>query len=423
VSRARTVAAAVLLGLLTVAGSAGAESRYSLRGDGEYVSSARADVRAMAGAEAASDVPSLSGNPAGLSLVGRTTFYGTYDTEWIRTEERLDDGNRVRKDYSGLVPNLALLFPLPGEVALGTGLLVGRRRGGEIEQTALVSDGYGGQLAYRQDFEGRGSVLRIPLVFGRAFGRVQVGAGADLILLSREDRWRNDFDGVAEDRGFIDSDDTDRTSLHGAAWRAGVRVPVGEWLALGGWAFLPGELHGEHRLESRQAGSQADFEVDASADYAPAWAFGFQLRPPGESPAPALPHRVLVDWVHEDWESADALSPVDELANVDRFALGAEWLISRERGRVRWPLRVGYRTQTLPVPDSGGNKIREHQFSLGSGFDIAGGRGDIDWYAEYGWRGGNDDADYLEHFVRFGVTLTGWEEWTRRRQPPEDDDW
>ena len=59
----------------------------------------------------------------------------------------------------------------------------------------------------------------------------------------------------------------------------------------------------------------------------------------------------------------------------------------------------------------------------GSGFGVGGGRGEIDWFVEYGRRGRHGESEFVEEVVRFGVTLTGSERWTRRRPPEDDGDW
>jgi hypothetical protein len=414
VRRFAVALAAVTAAALAFAGAVRAESRYSLRGDGEAVPSMRADARGRGGAEAATGVPSLSGNPASLVLADRTTFYGTYDTEWIRTEESQGGSNPVRKEYAGLVPNLALVFPLPRGFSCGTGLLVARRRGGTIEQTATVDDGNGGSLVYRQEFEASGSEIQVPLLLAKDIGGVQLGSGLELVLLNVHERFRNDFNSGQETIGFVDSEDRNELGTGGLAWRAGLRVPITSTVALGGWLRLPGKLHGERRLESVQAGSESDVTTDETVELPRSWAAGFELRP-----RPSL--RVAGDWVHEGWEAADPVTPVDRFVDVDRFAVGVEW--NPRSGALEWPLRLGYRTEPLHVLDGNGLEVREHVISAGSGFGIAGGLGDIDLYVEYGWRGTKDESEYLEHVVRVGVTLTGLEQWSRRPVPKEDDDW
>jgi len=414
---AAAAAIAFTLTLVLSAGPAAAESRYSLRGDGESVSAARADVRAQGGAEIASGIPSISRNPASIALAGRTTFYGTYDLEWIRTGENLPSGpGGVRKDYAGLVPNLALIFPLPADLSLGTGLLVQRRRRGTIERFVDVPDGNGGTLTYRQEFEGRGSLLQIPAMLAWNGKRVQVGAGIDLLLLGSDINWRNEFTGEGEVLNFVDSEDREENSLHGVAFRAGLRVPLGDRVAVGAYTVQPGRLSGELRYSSEQAGTAFERVDDRKLDVASSWGAGVEGHPMDGL-------RVAVDWIRESWGDADPIDPAESFVDVDRVAVGAEWKSPGERGSLQWPVRLGYRTENLQTLDAYGNEVREHVFSGGSGFNIAGGRGDIDWYLEYGWRGEQGVTEYHENFVRFGVTLTGWEKWGRLERPEEEDDW
>ena len=73
--------------------------------------------------------------------------------------------------------------------------------------------------------------------------------------------------------------------------------------------------------------------------------------------------------------------------------------------------------------DGKGLSVRETFVTAGSGFGLAEGRGLIDWYVEYGWRGEPRDTEYYEQIVRVGVTLTGTEKWGSRARPEEEDDW
>jgi hypothetical protein len=397
-------AAAVIL--LAAPGGSSAESRYSLRGNGEASLAVRADARALGGAETASGVPSVTGNPANLALADRTLFYGTYETEWVRTEEAGEGGTRIRKDYAGLVPNLCLVFPLPGNMSLGTGLVVDRRQGGRIEADATTPDGQ----AYRQIYDAKGNVLLFPALLARRFGRVHAGFGLDVILRNSEIRWMNDF---PDDSGFDDSDDLDKVSMWGVAWKLGARVPVGSRAAVGAWYSLPSNLNGSRRLENDDPfDSSDDLKIDAKGEMATEWSLGVAAKP-----IPSV--RILADWVHEGWESAEPPAPGDRLADVDRFAFGAEW----SRGGGAWPLRTGYRTERLHVLDGAGQRVREHALTVGSGFGVAGGRGVIDWYFEHAWRGERDRTEFEERLFRFGVSLTGVEKWSRRRRPEEDEEW
>lgn len=404
----RTVAMIAAAAGLAVA-PAHAASRYSLRGAGEAVLPSDAGARGFGGVEAASRVGGLAGNPASLALADRTLFYGTWLTEWIRTEEPRPTGSAVREEYDGFVPNLGLVFRMPSRVRFGTGLLVERRQGGEIDLLATTPDG----TPYRQTFSASGNLLRIPALVALDLKRAQVGAGLDVALLNATAHWRNEFDVP----GFADSDDIDETALWAMVGRAGARVPLGERAALGAWVAAPlGDASGNRRLENAADVDDEDsIEIDAEGELPARFGLGLEI-------SPLASWRLGADWVRESWEDADLPQSVGTLQNVERLALGVER--TAVSGTLRWPLRAGYRTEQLHARDAGGREVREHAFSLGSGFSFADGRGKFDWFVEYARRGEADVSEFYEQSVRVGLTLTGQEEWSGRR-PPEDEteDW
>jgi hypothetical protein len=402
----RRAAAACAL-LLALAVPANAQSRYSLRGAGEATLPFRADVRAMGAAEAAASPPSVTGNPANLCRAEAATFYGSYLVEWVETEERTDAGVRVRQDYTGVISNLCLIFPI-GPVSLGTGFLVGRRQGGTIEQPDTTSTGQ----PYRQIFEAEGNLLHVPALLATRILFVEVGGGLDVLLLNAKRRWSNDFTGV---EGFLTSSDQVRTSQWGIEWRGGVRVPVGRRLHVGGWVAVPSELSGTRTFENDSPDNQANrSERDVTAEVAPTLAAGFELRPFGRL-------RIVGDWTKELWDGVTPPDAITRYVDVDRIAGGVEW--SPGRSGFRWPLRLGYRTENLHTLDAGGREVREQFATAGSGFAVGDGRGEIDWFLEYGRRGDSTESEFFESVWRFGVTLTGSEPWSKRPPPETEEDW
>lgn len=406
---ARMPAAFAAGAILLLPAAAPAASRYSLRGAGEPVLPTDAEARGLGGAEAASRVPGLAGNPASLALAERTLFYGTWITEWIRTEEPRDGGSAVRQDYDGFVPNLGLIFPLPGRLRFGTGLLVERRQGGDIEFAAETPDG----IAYRQSFSATGNLLRIPALLALDVKRAQIGAGIDVALLNSTVHWRNEFDTP----GFADSDDIDETALWAIIGRAGTRIPVGSRAAVGAWIAAPlGDASGNRRLENEaDDGGEDSIEIDAEGELPLRFGVGLDA-------TPWTAWRVAADWGRENWEETDLPQAIGTFQDVERLAFGIER--ASVSGGLRWPVRAGYRTEQLHTRDAGGREIREHAFALGSGFSFADGRGKFDWFVEYARRGKPDESEFYEQTVRLGLTLTGQEEWSGRR-PPEDEteDW
>jgi len=395
-----------IVALLALAVPAGAQSRYSLRGWGESSLPSRSGARALGAAEAAGSPVTVTGNPASITHARAATFYGTYLTEWVETEETADGVTRSRRDYTGVISNLCLVFPF-GPAAFGTGFLVGRRQGGIIEQPATTTTGE----SYLQVFEADGNLLRVPALFGLRWRGVEFGAGIDVLLLNSKRRWRNDFTDV---EGFVSSSDLVRTSQWGVDWRGGVRVPLGERLHVGGWIAVPSELSGTRTFENDDAsGNAQDLKTDVTAEVAPSGAFGFELQPVRRL-------RIVGDWGRELWKDVRRPDAVTEFVDVDRIAAGVEWLPSA--GGPRWPLRLGYRTENGHALDARGHEVREHFVTGGSGFAVGDGRGEIDWFLEYGRRG-SGDTEFFEEIWRFGVTLTGSEPWTRRRPPEAEGDW
>ncbi len=401
----RRIALPALL-LLIAASSAFGASRYSVRGLGEPIVSDRADVRALGGASAATTVRSLSGNPATLPFGTSAGFFGSWETEWTRSEETLPDSSPFAKEYTGFVPNLGLVFPLPRNVALGLGLLVDRRADGLIEQTAETPDG----VPYEQSLETEGNEIRFPALLAWNAGPVAVGTGLDFTLINSKFRWRNDFD----ESGFRDSNDTDTISLWSLGWRVGARAPIGDRLAVGAWASIPSAADGTRTFENDDNDDSDDLDVDVEMDLPVRIAGGVEARPIDRL-------RLVADWVHESWSDVTSIRDGQEFEDVDRISVGAEWRLSR--GDRPWPMRVGYRTETLNTLDAFGQEVREHAFTLGSGFRFAGGRGQLDGYLEYVRRGEEGVTEYAEQAVRFGFTLTGFETWSRPTKPEAEEDW
>lgn len=383
------------------------QSLYSLRDLGEETIPAPARERGLGGTGTASHSPSLWGNPALVSFADRTMFTGTYFTDWTRTEETKSDGSEnVRQSYAGTVTNIGILFPLPRRYVFGTGLLIDRRIEGKIVADAMVES-----QSYEQTLERNGNLLRIPLVVARAWNRTRIGFGSDFVLLNTKSRWKNVFPDTS---GFASSSDLDRSTLWSFEPRLGIRQELSENLALGAAAAWPRELRGTRHLESDDPEDETEnVELHEEGDLAPSIRAGVDARLNDRI-------RLAFDWNWEGWSEKKPPQTVDSLDDVHRLALGAEWTPPPGGGLWGLPLRVGFRTQTLAPTDVEGGRIRESTASLGSGFGFSGGNGQFDWAFEYGRRG-QEDNEFRETFYRFGVTLVGFEKWTKRR-PPESEE-
>lgn len=401
---AAAVAAAALM--LCFAADSGAESLYSLRGPGESTVPIPARHRALGGTSVAGTTPGVYGNPALLGFADRTTFTGTYFLDWTKTEADPPAGeDGARQEYAGALTNLSILFPLPRSFVFGTGVIYDRRIEGSITTDASIE----GQ-SYQQVFERDGNLLRFPAMFAKTSGTTRVGAGADFVLFNVQTRWRNLFpSGV----GFFSSSDLDRETLWTLEPKAGVRQALGPRLSMGAWASWARELRGNRFLEADDPDDdEEDVKLHVEGDLAPTMALGFEA-------IPREGWRVALDWNYEAWGGTTPPSSIDELDDVHRFAVGAEWSPREKTGLKASPIRFGFRTEQLAARDAGGRRVRENVLTAGSGFGFSGGSGQFDWAIEGGQRGG-DENEFRESFVRFGLTLTGFEKWSKRRPPEEE---
>ncbi len=407
---ARAAVAASLVAVVTVAASpspGACQSLYSLRGPGETNVPLPAKHRALGGTSVAGTTPGIYGNPALLGLADRATFTGTYFLDWTRTEEERGGAPAgVRKEYAGTMTNLTVLFPLPRSLVFGTGLVFDRRIDGRIEAASSIE----GQT-YTQSFERDGNLIRFPALLAHRGEKTHVGAGIDLVLFNAKTRWRNEFPSGS---GFVSSSDLDRETLWSVDPKIGVRQTVGPRLSFGAWGSWPRELRGERFLESDDPADRSqDVKLHLEGDLAPTWSLGFEAAPHGR-------WRVAADWTYEAWTGRSSPRSPDELDDVHRFAVGVERVGSAGRGLKTSPVRVGFRTEALAARDGNDRRVRENVATLGSGFGFSGGSGQFDWALEYGRRGGGEN-EFREQFVRFGVTLTGFERWTKRRAPEEEE--
>lgn len=112
---------------------------------------------------------------------------------------------------------------------------------------------------------------------------------------------------------------------------------------------------------------------------------------------------VGADWT--GWSSVDGeLVGAGGAGDTWSANVGAEWDGMRI-GNLPVPVRLGLRTAKLPFRwnDDSSGSLNERAFSLGAGFDLAGGGVRPNAFFEFGNRGGADGFD--ESFWRFGASV------------------
>lgn len=81
----------------------------------------------------------------------------------------------------------------------------------------------------------------------------------------------------------------------------------------------------------------------------------------------------------------------------------------------RIPLRIGYYENVWHLENPAGESIKSRFFTMGSGLELPGGPGSLDYSFEFGKIGSNDTNGIEEKVLRFTLSISVSEEWKRRK--------
>lgn len=412
-SRCRLLA---LLAALTLAAPAGAESLLELLPPGEPLLPLDAHAIALGGAaEARWDLESgLPANPAQLMAIDGVSFATVLQMRrGLRDLPAGGSWDETRQDF----PAFQISAALPHGLRLGLGYRGDLRSRGAYSISVPydldegLTDHYA--LHYVQD----GNLSRFPISLAFAPDpRYRFGLGLNLYRGSLNQEWLYDFPnatGGDPDLGYQDRKVRREGSWRGTGLALGVQAqPLGTATTLSLRLDSGAGLRGSSRLET--AGETDLSEAKLSGDLPLRWALGVSQR---------LPRGTLVSlqWDHEAWSDyAAPLGGDADLDDIDRFALGLEWLWGEARATGRThrqlPLRLGLRVGDWPGPDAlSGGGVRETMLSAGTGIDLPAGRGSVD--LALFWQRLSIEGAESERRIGFALSLRTTEAWTRRTQP------
>lgn len=405
-----------LLAALILAAPAGAESLLELLPPGEPLLPLDAHAIALGGAaEARWDLESgLPANPAQLMAIDGVSFATVLQMR--RGQRDLPAGARwdeTRQDF----PAFQISAALPHGLRLGLGYRGDLRSRGAYSVTvpydldAGLTDHYA--LHYVQD----GSLSRFPISLAFAPDpRLRLGLGLNLYRGSLNQEWLYDFPNATDDDpdlGYQDRKVRREGSWRGTGLALGLQAqPVGAATTLSLRLDSGADLKGSRRIET--AGEADLSEARLAGELPLRWALGLSQR---------LPRGTLISlqWDHEAWSDyAAPLGGGTALRDIDRFALGLEWLwgevIAGGKPHHQLPLRLGLRVGDWPGPDAlSGGAVRETLLSAGTGIDLPAGRGSVDFTLF--WQRLAIEGAESERRLGFALSLRTTETWTRRTQP------
>jgi len=384
-----------------VAGAAGrarADSIFALNFIGERIEVGDARVAALGGFVQSVDdsLGVLQYNPAALAWMKRFSFGAAgYVTSDVNKSETLD-----QRSNGTTFTHLLFAFPLyKHRVTGGVGFRGRYDADGEFIVPGVTSEGD----AYNDHFERTGGLFSVPLqVAFDAGDYAKIGLFYSLERGEIEETWLKEFEGNNADA----SSDRQRV-FTGHAFGGGFMTRPIPRLSIG----LTYE-------------SQIDYDVDVTERFTSSSA------DTASSETASMPARMTVSASYRltsdmtffaggslcdfrDFEGAGF--PADRTAQEQIGSFGIEYRL----GESRVPLRGSFTYEQLPYTIPDGENIKKVAFAVGTGRLMRGGRGKVDIALQFANTGSVSTNTYSDKSVRFYLSITGSEDWKRKRDRRE----
>jgi hypothetical protein len=379
------------------------ESIFGLQflGTSEETSDARARAMGVLGIGLDERRSAITQNPATLALLDHMTISAMFVTGSRNTRSATDDENFAVARF----PHARFALPMFGKFVVSAGFSGFRNFKGKINLPEQEIDG----LKYRNNFVRDGTIFMFPL--GVSFSltkRLHVGASMDFVLGTVDESWETRSDSLVSLATRRRSELNARTFTVGALWQPW------SWVSLG--ASWNPQFYGDGStrwtLEDvriiQSTTPIRDESRQGNVLFPQAWKVGASLK---------LHRKLLLtsDALWREWTVYDgSLFEAEAVGNEWRLGAGME-LQRDSRIDFRW----GFSHQKWPQI-VGGNELKETTFHLGTGFDISDVKSRIDLAVEYALIGDIDKNLFEERTIRFVISISGQEEWKRRRPNVED---
>jgi hypothetical protein len=366
---------------------------FGLPGSGE---SLRGRALGGAGLALEGDVFTLE-NPAQIQRFERAGVYLSLVGQTAEIEDRDESG----KFDDVVFPMGQIVFPAWGETAVGVGYYQFVDFDAALESEILFE---GDSIPVTLEAEGGVGVLAPQIAF-RMGEKTRVGASLDIYLGSREIIRRAEVGDLSI--GALAVADTITRDFRAVGVTVGVEQDVGRKLRLSAaYRFRP-----TLKSEITAAPLEVILGRDAEFTLPNELLFGFSGKLSDEVETAGVVRYSGWSGFERDGE------PRDDFVDMIEIGGGVEYAPSSTTALLlgpRRPLRLGARWRRLPI-EIQGETVGEWATSLGYSFGFAG-RSRIDVLLEYGRRGDVDTHGLREKYLRFGVGLSVFEQWRRRRE-------
>ncbi len=398
------VLAALLLLSLAMGTAAQAQTPMALRNWGQNITTSDARVAGRGGwgmAQTDSLSPSFQ-NTASLVATPLVTILLTAYGEHVTSE----GSDELRGTYHAFVPNVRAMLPvIKRRLALAAGFAIRRSMVYET-RTAFLDTVWGDVVEGYEQFFRKGNLFEVPL---SASAKVLPGlsVGADLILHRGSITGTTNYTYLGAgglDPRYLSSNQEAESKLNGESWRFSLLWSSLDWLRIGASYELPYDLEIDNSvaIAGVSGRSHSQFETHMPEE----WLVGGQLRLGrrwwlgGEYQFAAFSKFTGVP----DWES--------DMEDEWTASVGFERTMDRLRkgGWSNLPIRFGVATRRWAYRIDG-ETIDEMSASVGTGFALARGLGQLDLAFTYGKIGKLDEISVASEYWRFTIALLGLEHW------------
>ncbi len=377
------------------AGSAGAESIFGINHVGERFDTGDARATALGGFVQLLDdsLGVLQYNPATLSWAKRVTFgVAGYVTGNNNKSDQFQERTVATK-----ISGATFAFPIFRRRVTGSFGYRGRYDpDGSFSVPRRTSEGD----AYTDRYDRSGSLWTVPFAVAVDLGpRAEIGGHYSMERGAISSRWVTDFSGAST----ADAVSIEEREFTGHGWGAGAVVRPAERVSLG--FTYEAEIEYDSEVIESYTNSNANTSYSDTMTLPDRWTASATVRAPAGI-------TVFAGASVSDFEKFSGLAfPSARLAREEVASLGLEY----RPGDSRFPVRTSVRFEQLPYTLPDGENIRKVAFTLGTGLLLRNRTGKLDVALQFGKTGSVDTNTFEDSFVRFFMSVTGSEEWKRKR--------
>lgn len=385
------LATAALAGART---GARADSIFGINFIGERVEPGDARLAALGGFVHTVDdsLGVLQYNPAALAWMKRFSFGAAgYFTSDVNKSADVDQ----RKNGTTF-SHLLFAFPLYKQRLTGGVSFRGRYDAdGEFITSGVTTE----NITYNDHYERTGGLFSVPFQVAFDAGNyLKVGAFYSLERGKVEETWLKEFPGNDADAS------SDRESVfQGHAYGAGfVTRPISR-LSIG--LTYESKIDYDVDVTEKFTSTSADTNTSAKASIPARITASLSFRMTREM-------TLFLGGSRCDFTKFEGTTfPSDRLAEERIGSVGVEYRL----GESHTPLRGSFTYEQLPYTIPAGENIKRYAFAVGTGKIMRGGRGKADIALQFANTGSVNTNTYSDRSVRFFLSITGSEDWKRKR--------